>query len=273
MTIHPDDWEALLSSTEHLRDELRRSRAQFVGAQRLQEDARSIAEWYFRDFRQPLLNLGCSGDQIEKVDDAAQRLLRLSRSRNRRTSYLAQVTRIREALHELDVQRHRLAGETQFEAPRVLSRDESLILETLTELIPSAALSYEQVIKDLEEPERVSYRGSANELREALREILDHLAPDEAVVADPTFEPEGDQSRPTQRQKVRHVLRSRGRRRNEIKVPEDAINLIEELTATLTRSIYQRGNISAHVESSRRELQQMKRYVDSVLAELLEIHP
>ena len=52
------------------------------------------------------------------------------------------------------------------------------IIETLQSLVPTAALSYQQAIRDLADSTRVSYRGPAAELREVLREVCDHLAPD-----------------------------------------------------------------------------------------------
>lgn len=50
------------------------------------------------------------------------------------------------------------------------------------------------------------------------------------------------------------------------------MRLIEELTASLTRSVYVRGSISMHVTSPAEEVRQLKLYVDGVLGELLEIH-
>ena len=83
---------------------------------------------------------------------------------------------------------------------------------------------------------------------------------------------EPDQRGYTQKQKVRHILKSRGVTENARKVPEDSVRLIEELTASLARSVYVRGSISAHVTSPVEEVRQLKLYVDSVLGELLAIH-
>jgi hypothetical protein len=65
--------------------------------------------------------------------------------------------------------------------------DEKKIIGMLEALVPSAARSYEQAILDLKDDSRVSFRGPALELREALREILDHLAPDSEVTAAPGY--------------------------------------------------------------------------------------
>lgn len=57
-------------------------------------------------------------------------------------------------------------------------------------LVPTAALSYQQAIRDLADGGRVSYRGPAAELREVLREVLDHQAPDGEVMKSSDYKPE-----------------------------------------------------------------------------------
>ncbi|MEO7725569.1 MAG: hypothetical protein ABIU29_12950 [Chthoniobacterales bacterium] len=113
---------------------------------------------------------------------------------------------------------------------------------------------------------------SGNELREALRELLDHQAPDPDVEAQAGFKFEKDQKQPTMKQKVRFILRARGLPATAVEAPEGAVALIDEMIGKLTRSTYGRSSISAHVSTARSEVRQMKMYVDSVLAELLEIH-
>ena len=59
---------------------------------------------------------------------------------------------------------------------------EQIIVETLDDFLPSAAQSYRQGVQDLYSGvPRFSYRGTACELREALQETLDYLAPDEDI--------------------------------------------------------------------------------------------
>jgi hypothetical protein len=149
---------------------------------------------------------------------------------------------------------------------------EGLILTTLDKLIPTAGLSYRQAIADLRATDRLSYRGTANELREALRETIDHLAPEETVRKSPGFKLEADQKRATHKQRVRWLLKSRQTPATAARVPEDALDLVESLTAAVARSAMERSNLSAHVSTTREEVQRMKMYVDSVLAELLAVH-
>lgn len=154
----------------------------------------------------------------------------------------------------------------------VATPTEKLILDTLTRISPAAAISYEQALIDLADVRRRSYRGIAHELREVLRETLNYLAPDSEVMAVAGFKLEPDLKRPSQRQKALHVFRKRKLSKEEIVAPDLTINLVEELSATITRNAYTRGAIGAHTLSSEAEVRQLKMWIDAVLGELLEIH-
>jgi hypothetical protein len=54
-------------------------------------------------------------------------------------------------------------------------------------LVASAALSYRQALRPHEPHLDCRTAGPANELREALREVVDELAPDEGVVGQKGF--------------------------------------------------------------------------------------
>jgi predicted pPIWI-associating nuclease len=150
-------------------------------------------------------------------------------------------------------------------------REETLIVDTLERLIPSAAASYRQGLADLNDERRHSYRGTASEFREALRETLDHLAPDSEVSAQPGFAYDGDQKKPTMKQKVRYVLNSRKRSKTQRDAAERSTSLVEELSGDVARAVYNHASLAAHVQQSREEVRKIKRYVDTVLFDLLEI--
>ena len=118
---------------------------------------------------------------------------------------------------------------------------------------------------------RYSYRGVAAELREALREVLEYLAPDKIVTSQENFKLEKDQKKPTMKQKVQYILKSRGKNKSQIEAPENAVAVVEEKVGALARSVYNRSSASTHVCTSKQEVQQIKAYVDVVLGELLEI--
>jgi hypothetical protein len=152
-----------------------------------------------------------------------------------------------------------------------LTPAEQQIIDTLEALLPTAAASYRQGILDLKEGDRLSYRGTASEFREALREALDHLASDEDVIKQPGFKFEEGQKKATMKQKVRYVMASRGRGKSQRDVAERSIRDVEDLTAEVVRATYDRASLATHLETTRAEVLRIKRYVDTVLFDLLEI--
>ncbi len=134
------------------------------------------------------------------------------------------------------------------------SKAEAILIATLDELIPSAAQSYRQGLFDLNSlEERFSYKGTACEFRESLRETLDLLAPDEEVRKQSGFKLERDRSGPTMKQKVRFILKSRGQTKNKRTVAEKSVELIESLCGDIARAVYDRASISTHVLTTREE--------------------
>jgi len=74
------------------------------------------------------------------------------------------------------------------------------------------------------------------------------------------------------KQKARFILKSRGMGKTARASPEAALERIEDGSASLARSVYDRGSLATHVAMSQKEVRQLKLYVEGVLAELLEIH-
>jgi hypothetical protein len=50
-----------------------------------------------------------------------------------------------------------------------------------------------------------------------------------------------------------------------------AVDLIENLCGEIARAVYTQASISTHVQTAMQEVQQMKRYLDAVLFDILEI--
>jgi hypothetical protein len=108
------------------------------------------------------------------LDEHFKKLHELADGMNKAASYKWRVNAIRKAIPEITSRLEMQAGS---EGEGAHSLAESRLFEAITALIPSAGLSYRQAILDLADSTRVSFRGPAAELREVLREILDHLAP------------------------------------------------------------------------------------------------
>ncbi len=256
-----------------LRASLRRSSAQQVKGMADRDSAKTLVQSWFREIRPQLLREGFDESELLEIDDALQTLLQLSNGSNRRSSYTRELETTHSALNVVEGRREMLLGQVDVAPPprTVLTEIESQIHRTLEALVPSAALSYMQAVIDIHDVDRISLRGTANELRSVLWDVLDRLAPDADVMAAQGFKLEKDRAKPTQKQKARYILKSRlgatARR-----TPEATLDLIEERVGALTRSLYDRSSISAHLETAPAEVRQLKMYVDTVLAELLEIH-
>src|SRR5262249_27062872 len=132
---------------------------------------------------------------------------------------------------------------------------------------------YEQALRDLMGPERLSWRGPATDLRESLREVLDHLAPDKEVKAQSGFKLEKDQPVPTMKQKVRFLLTRRGHSKSTPETPEVAVQAVEDGVGSFVRSLYTRSSVSTHTPTKRSEVLRIHGYARAALCELLEVHP
>lgn len=269
--VADDSWDALGSDLEALNAALGKSKAVNVNTQALRDSAKQIVQQYFREVRPGLTEVGFSDAELQAFDAEMQSLLELTQGRNAKKSYTATLRRIKPMRVAMETQREIRLGQQRARGSAVVGTVERRIIDTLIELVPPAAASYQQALQDLEQP-RTSYRGTAVELREALRETLDHLAPDHAVMSSEGFTLERGRSKPTHKQKVRYLLKSRDVSKTARAAPEGNVDLIEELTGSLTRATYDRSSLATHTAPTEGEARQLKMYVDSVLAELLEIH-
>jgi len=229
--------------------------------------SRDIARRYFEFVRLELSLVQNRAGLVEEIDFVLQNLLQLATAPREKEAYLGQISEIRPYFLEATIDLMKARG-----SPRlVLSPTEHSILDTLERMLPVSAASYEQALLDVSKGNRVSWRGTATELREVLREVIDHLAPDDKVLASTNFQLEQGQTLPTQRQKVRFILRARKSNSASFAVAEGSLNTAEESVATLARSTYRRGSASTHAMANPSEVRNLKRYVDALIAEQLEI--
>lgn len=238
----------------------------------IKDGTRAIVDDYFRVHREPLRRGGLTDEALAEADLLIQELLDNANRTVAVTTYRRTAKNCAGALVELEKQALALEGKAAA-ATAAPDAIDVRIVETLRGIVPSAAASYEQAVRDLQEAARFSWRGPATDLREALRETLDHLAPDDEVIAQPGFKPEKDQPGPTQRQKVRFVLAKRGGpERGATDTAETAAEAVDALLSTFVRSVYRRSNVSTHTPTNKAEVLRVRDYVRVALCELLEIH-
>ena len=242
------------------------ARSKYVYPKSMQPIARGIARTYFESIRPELIVLQNRAGLVEEIDFVVQSFLELATARREKEVYVGHIAELRPYLLEATIDLMKARG-----TRLVLSQTERGTVDTLAKMLPGSAASYEQVLRDLADGHRISWRGTAGELRELLREVVDHLAPDDKVRASQGFQLEQGQSGPTQRQKVRFILRARRSPSAAVTVAAETLETVDAMVAALARSTYQLGSVSTHTPSTGVEIRKLKRYVDTLLAELLEI--
>ena len=265
------EWWRKIDSLRTALRELTRRRSTHVSARAIRDEAKDAAQFYFRTIRQHLLNLRIDRSQVETVDQEMQDLIAIAAKVTRTGTYLKSTKALNRLRVPIETALEIAATSATAPASRAPSSVETAILRTLDQVAPTSALSYQQVLQDLEDSSRKSYRGTASELREVLRELLDHLAPDAAVMKS-GIKLEPGQTKPTMKQKTVFILKARGVNETQRKTARDATEAVEGAVGSLARSVYDRGSLSTHVETTRQEVMTFKGYADAVLAELLEIH-
>lgn len=256
--------EALIKDVEDLRRALKSSAKKQIWAKAEREKMRGVCANYF-SARGGISNTP-ETTEADSIFRDIQAMSRANPSRQKTVAMLAQAKKLLVAVESIA-----LMNGTKSAGSR--TPIDLLIIETLTDLCPSAAAAYSQALEDLGNVDRQSWRGPATDLREALRETLAILAPDDVITKSPGFKLEKDAHRPTMKQKVRYILKSRGTPGTAMAVPEHAVQGIEDIVGGLTRSVYDRSSMSTHTPTDKREVVRVHGWVRIILCELLEIPP
>ena len=266
-------WDSLWERVDAFAAALSRYKARNVNASGLRHEAREIVVGaYFGQAKPALQRLGVTDPTVKNLDSAMQQLIGLAAGKNGKSSYQKVVRKIKGERKEIETGLEFLIGPATSGPQFEIGSIESAILETLRTMLPEAAQSYEQVLLDLRDTGRASYRGTAADLREVVREVLDYLAQDADVMKSAGFKLEQGQIGPTMKQKVRFILRARKVGDPAQKTAEDSVQHLDENIASLGRAVYTRGAVAVHKARPREEVLNFKGYADAVLGELLSIH-
>ena len=120
----------------------------------------------------------------------------------------------------------------------------------------------------IQKPDRLSWAGTAHEIREILATLLRLLAPDEDVICKDWYEQDPNTSGPTQKQRVRLILESNAANSNDRKMIEQVIDL-DTMIGNLVRFTYSRASDAAHRFKSRWEVLRILRYFEAFAYDLL----
>lgn len=265
--------EEFWGAVEHFAAGLKKSTAVNVNAQSLRDEARALAQMWFRQGRAEGIRHGFEESTFADIDRLLHRINTLAVGRNPKSAYTRAVRELKTLRPTLEARALQLHSELATKGNGVgTSQVEDGIVNTLAQMLPVSAAGYRQVLIDLSGEARLSYRGTATELREVVREVLDHLAPDKDVIASPGFKFEKDRRAPTMKQKARFILKARGIGESTRTAPEQAVEMLELQIAGLARSVYERGSASTHGATTRVQCLTFKGFADAVLAELLQVH-
>jgi hypothetical protein len=245
-----------------------------VNSREIKDSTKQLVQVYFRNVHPYLTEIGIDSKILDGLSASLQTFNHLATGNNAKSSYKACLKKIRQSCANLEIAVAIFEGQKKRSGnlpPVFFSAQDSSIISILDSMVPTAALSYQQAVFDLNQNGRSSYRGVAAELREVLRELLDHMAPDADVSKVPGFKLEQNTTKPTQRQKAKFILDSRKMSKTAQGAPIKTIEAVDELLSSLARSVYERGSISTHIGTTKAEVTQLKRYLDVVLCEFLEI--
>jgi hypothetical protein len=262
--------DQLQTALDNLQSRIKRMGTKNVNDKAIKEESVTFAKLYFSTLQPEASASPSFKDNVPALDSLFQDLVRLSNGNNARNTYIRVLGEIRKQFSSLHVA---LISELSNDLARSsnITPTEKKLIATLNQIIPSSSNCYQQGLSDLQMGNRFSYRGTVSEFREALREVLDHFAPDELVTTQPGFSLEQGRSKPTMKQKVRFILIKRNKSKTQRISSEKTIELIETLTGEIARAVYDRASLGTHVEASRTEAFQVKRYTDAILCDILEI--
>lgn len=213
-------------------------------------------------------SLPVDSEEVTRADRAFSHLHELSRKKPSKQKCLDALSEAKKSLVAIEGVFLTGAGWRNAGSPAPI---DERIISTLRDVCPPAAAAYAQGVKDLEALDRASWRGPATELREALRETLDALAPDRDVVAMPGYKHEPNATRPTMRQKAKFILKSRDMKGAQVDHSVGVVESVDDMVSGITRSVYTRSNVSTHTPTDRDEVVRLHVWVRLTLCELLAL--
>lgn len=267
----------LISEVNSTHTTLQRSAARLVRSQAELSCVRDLTQLYFRGVRPATLTAGLDPTSL---DPHFTEVLELSGKHSVRASYLQQLKQIQRKAAALEVQ-YEFSFSNGTSAIRnkeqiTFSAVETKICKTLQSINPFFGDAYTQIIIDLGQEERASFRGTVHEMRELLRGLLNHFAPDAEVIAQKGFRFETGQTKPTRTQRMAFILKARQTNSAHIDPATKATSYLDvqlDILAFIPNAVYGAGSESAHADPRdlRNEVYRLKQYLDATLCDILAI--
>jgi len=268
--MNPNDF---LDKLERLISTISRNKCKTLYTANDRNRLRSFVGAWFGVYRPSFITLIAEEESFLVIDELMQTLLRLaSENSSCRTCKRVCISMKKDFSDSLLVVLSRAYWSHAPEsAPAGKDREVARKLKVLDN---DLAESYEQVVEDLTQMNRRTYRGTAAELREVLRGVLDRLAPDNEVKSADWFKQAKQKGtskneNPTMSEKTKFIMRKRGSGSAATEAAESYMSSIEERLGHVVRATYRRASNSTHSGAEREELSQQLRYANALLAELL----
>lgn len=143
-------------------------------------------------------------------------------------------------------------------------------MDALFKISDAMGNSYLQITADFQDESRLTWDGTAHAIRELLRKLLEHLAPNDQVLTQVWYKQETGTAGPTQKQRVRYILEQHKSDSKRKQVVAN-IDMIDTMIGSLIRDVYGRASDAAHRSKDKTEAYRVLRYFDAFAHDLLNL--
>ena len=158
----PSPITAFILQLAQARKNLNRVTSPQLHSQKRRDSLRGLVEDYFNNIRPSLISASEQDQEVGNVDNLMQELLVLCHKHGSVKRYQTLLSKARKALIGLDARL--VVFPIGSEGLGSDNSVDTMIIETLEQIVPSAALSYKQALQDLQTDERYSWGGPATDL-------------------------------------------------------------------------------------------------------------
>jgi hypothetical protein len=224
--------------------------------------------WF--DYRPKLSLLGAGEIPLIEIDKLMKEMLQSTNTIRRRTFYQDTFRKMAEIFDNIFVNMQ----VAEWATPNKSSAGDEKVLNALHLFSPDLERRYLQAIADLSDPNRISYAGTANELREIIRLSLSSQAPENEIIKKDWYkQARAGKSRlpdkPTHSEKVKYILETRRAGEQALKSTQENETLIDDMLGKVVRSSYDRVSASVHGNHDRNEIIRALRYIHAFLLDIL----
>jgi len=234
----------------------------------------SVVGAWFSEYRTPFIRTLGDEKLIAAMDESMEALLNLASKNSPRRSLVRAVNFANRYFTE-----SLLVPLTRSYWSRAPQRSpagkDDLVAASLRQLDPDLADGYEQAVIDVEDTDRLSYRGPAGELREVLTGVLHTLAPTADVEATEWYKESRrtgtrKEPTPTRAERTRYILRAKLKGSVVTDSAESYTSMVEDRLEGVVNATYRRGSAATHAGAERNEVEILLPYINALLRELLQ---